>query len=199
MRLSTILAVCAALVSCGGMVTFVWQQYDGPSRPKQSIAIVRQNGTSSTVLVAVDGKSILAPIEPENRLHVEVLPGPHEVDVAAPGIGLRHAIPVRFLAEPGRVYRVEVTLSAPVQGAAEAPEPAFNGEPPLEYERWVAHAYEVERDTDTPRGVVDAPVPHPAAPAPRAARVRSPEDAGTATDVADGAAIAPEEGGRVEK
>jgi hypothetical protein len=193
MRLSTLLAVCTALVCCGGTVTFVWQQYDGPSMPKQSIAILRQNGTSATILVAVDGKSILAPIEPENRLHVEVLPGPHEVDVAAPGIGLRHAVPVRFMAEAGRVYRVEVTA------AAEAQQPTFNGEPPLEYERWVAHAYEVDRDTDTPRGVVDAPVPRAAPPPRPAARVRPPEDAGIATDVADGAAVTQDGGGRVEK
>ncbi len=146
-----ILAVCAAVVCCGGTVTFVWQQYEGPSRSKDRIALVRTTGASSTLLVAIDGESILAPLDYDNRLHVEVLPGIHDIDVAAPSIGLRHVISVRLLAEAGKVYRVEV--SAPPRSL---PQPD-NGEPQLWDGEWQAHAYEVDRDTDARRGIADAP------------------------------------------
>jgi hypothetical protein len=190
--LAGVLAVCTALFCCGGTVTFVWRQYDGPSRSKHSIAIIRQNGTSSTLIVALDGKAILAPIEADNRLHVEVLPGIHDVDVAAPGIGLRHVVPVRLLAEAGKVYRVEVTASA-----AAPPQPV-NGEPPLEEERWVARAYEVDRDTDAPRGNAEVPVARAALA--RGERTRSPEDAGSSLEGGgDGAPDAFDEGGLVER
>lgn len=176
--LAAILAACVLLVCCGGVVTFVWQGYEGAPLPKERIAILRQTGSSSTVLVAVDGKSVLAPLESQNRLHVEVLPGVHEVDVAAPSLGLGRAIPVRLLAEAGKVYRIEVT------GGSAAQAPPDNGEPRFEGGGdWVAHAYEVDRKTDAPRGIADAPV----APAPG---IRSAPEAGAPSAPVSGPAPA---------
>jgi hypothetical protein len=163
------LAVCALLVCCGGAVTFVWQQYEGAPLPKERIAILRQTGSSSTVLVAVDGKSVLAPLESQNRLHVEVLPGLHEVDVAAPSLGLRRALAVRLLAEAGKVYRVEVTGGPVAQTAPDDGEPRFEGGD------WTAHAYEVDRETDATRGIADAPsAPAATVPAARPAPEAGP-------------------------
>ncbi|MGH7434886.1 MAG: hypothetical protein ACRENE_04360 [Polyangiaceae bacterium] len=155
-------ALCAALLGCASGVTFVYQHYDGPPQPAHRIAILRETGTSPTLIVAVDGKQILAPLERQNRLHIEVLPGLHEVDVAAPDLGLRHTIPIRMLAAAGKVYRVEVS------GGPTPPPQPDNGEPPLEVGQWVAHTYEVDRDTDAPQGIADAPVPVTAAPSPAA-------------------------------
>jgi hypothetical protein len=169
-RLAIIVAVFMALVCCGGTVTFVWQQYEGPSRSRDRIAIIRTTGASPTVLVAIDGKSILAPLDEDNRLHVEILPGVHEVDVAAPSLGLRRVIPVRMLAEAGKVYRLAVSARP------QSPSQPDNAEPPLWNEQWQAHAYEVDRDSDAPRGIADVPAaPAPASRSPAAPR--SSEDA----------------------
>ena len=154
-------ALCAALFSCASGVTFIYQHYDGPPQPAARIAILRELGTSPTLIVAVDGKQILAPLERQNRLHIEVLPGIHEIEVAAPDLGLRHSIPIRMLAAAGKVYRVEVS-----GGPTSQPQPE-TGEPPLEVGQWVAHTYEVDRETDAPGGIADAPVAS-AAPAPSA-------------------------------
>jgi hypothetical protein len=148
------LALSATFVLCGGTVTFVLQRYDGPPKSRDGIAIIRASGVGPTELVAIDGEPIRVPLERDNRLHVEVLPGVHDVDVAAPTIGLRHIITVRLLAEAGKVYRVEVWAPP-------------SSQPPLGDQAWSAHAYEVDRDTDARRGIADAP-PAPPPPAPDA-------------------------------
>jgi hypothetical protein len=168
-------ALGAALFSCASGVTFIYQHYDGPPQPASRIAILRETGTSPTLIVAVDGKQILAPLERQNRLHIEVLPGIHEIDVAAPDLGLRHSIPIRMLAAAGKVYRVEVS-----GGATPQPQPE-TGEPPLEVGQWVAHTYEVDRETDAPEGIADAPVAS-AAPAPSGPATASSSATGPAPD-----------------
>jgi hypothetical protein len=132
------------LTGCGSM-TFVVQEYAGPPRPHDGIAIIRVNGSGGPDVVAVDDQPLRVALEPLNRIHVEVLPGPHEVDVEVtePEIGLRHTLPIRFLAAAGKVYRVEVFAvapSAPARGEA----------------RWDAQAYEVDRSTDARLGVAAA-------------------------------------------
>jgi len=184
------MALGAAIVACNGTVTFVMQQYAGPPKPKDSIAIIRSDGASATELVAVDGETIRAPLERNNRLHVEVLPGTHDVDVAAPAIGLRHAIPVRLLAEAGKVYRVEVWAAPPLQA------PLGHGGPPPPDGEWIAHAYEVDRDTDARRGIADAPAAPAASATPAAPAVSlaptapPPAPAGPAAPVPPGPAQA---------
>ena len=141
-------------------MTFIVQQYDGTPRPPSAIAIVRIDSHSPDV-TAVDDQPLRVALEPPNRIHVEVLPGPHEVDVEVtePEIGLRHVLPVRFLAEGGKVYRVEVlAVASSATGGAAAAGP-----------RWDARAYEVDRGSDA-KIAVAAPwpsaSPRPPAPAP---------------------------------
>jgi hypothetical protein len=148
----------SAIASCAGL-TFVVQQYDGPPRPKESVAVIRVNGGSGPELVSIDGESMRVALEKGNRLHVEVLPGTHEAEVAALGTGLSRAIPLRFVAEPGKVYRFDLR---PLETAATLP-----SEP-----EWEAFAYEVDRDSDAQLRIAarpPEPVPAPAhknAPAP---------------------------------
>src|SRR4051794_33164999 len=98
----------ALFVACGGP-TFVVQQYPGPPRPRDSIAIVRLNGGGPRV-VALDRESLVVP-ERGTRFHVELLPGAHELEIDDPNLGIA-GLGIRFLAEPERVYRV-VLRSAP--------------------------------------------------------------------------------------
>jgi hypothetical protein len=152
--------VALVLAGCGGM-TFVVQQYAGPQRSAERVAIIRV-GAGGPEVVSVDDVPLRVTLEPQNRVHVEVLPGPHEVDVEVtePEIGLRHVLPVRFLAQAGKVYRVEVLAVATAAGTGSEA-------------RWDARAYEVDRDSDVRLSVAAAvpaatpPVsPPPPAPAP---------------------------------
>src|SRR5262245_61821979 len=131
-------------VSCGGP-TFVVQQYTGPQRARESIAIIRVNGGGPR-LTTLDDERLVIP-ERGTRFHIEVLPGVHELEVDEPDIGLMHSR-VRFFAEAGRVYRIVVR-------------PSLAGQP-------TAQAFDVDRAEDTevrPALVVDEPPP-PRAPAP---------------------------------
>src|SRR6185503_13116978 len=91
-----------APVACGGP-TFVIAQYQGPTRPRNTIAILRIDGDSPVQLVSVDGEP-LAPIADDIRLHIEVLPGEHSVGVANTAAPNQPARRVRFLAEAGKLY-----------------------------------------------------------------------------------------------
>jgi len=136
-RMGWRLAACAWLggaaigfVSCGGP-TFVVQQYGGPPRSIDSVAIIRVN-PGGLQLCAVDGESLRVAPEKGTRLHIEVLPGVHEIGVDDPSTGFAGAN-VRFVAEPGKVYRM-VVRSVP-------PDPSSNAS-------LGAYAYEVDRASD---------------------------------------------------
>jgi hypothetical protein len=160
----------ASFAGCAGL-TFVVQQYDGPPRPKESIAVIRANGGTGPELVSVDGEPMRVALEKGNRLHVEVLPGTHEAEVAALGTGVGRAIAVRFVAEPGKVYRFE--LRALETATTRLPEP-----------EWEALAYEVDRSSDArlqlaarpPERVLPPDPTHKTAPPPPPDR--PPLDAG---------------------
>jgi hypothetical protein len=147
-----VVVLSSALASCGQGMTFVMQQYGGPARPRNSVAAIRVNAAHGPDLIAVDGVPFgpTPALEPGNRLHLEVLPGPHEVDVVAtdPATGLNREIPVRFVAEPGKVYRVELATNAVAHSEA-TPE---------------AYAYEVDRDTDATIRIATAAPARPVAP-----------------------------------
>jgi hypothetical protein len=170
-------------MGCGGM-TFIVQEYDGPPRAPGSVAIIRVNGSHGPDVVSVDDQPLRIALEPLNRVHVEVLPGPHEVDVEVtePEIGLRHTLPIRFLAQAGKVYRVEVFGVAPsTSGPSDT--------------RWDARAYEVDRGSDARLGVAapwgaPPPAPPPPRPAPEAADGALDPDAAAPPSIAD-AAIPP--------
>ena len=134
------------LVCCGGP-TFVVQQYAGPQRPRETIAVVRLNGGGPR-LATLDREPLVVP-ERGTRFHIEVVPGVHEIEVEDPN--LRYSGVVRFVAEPDKVYRVVV-------GPALVP----NAAGPV----WVATAYEVDRASDAELRPAppanDAPRPPPA-------------------------------------
>jgi hypothetical protein len=141
-----------SFAACAGL-TIVVQQYDGAPRPNESVAVIRVNGGSGSELVSVDGESMRVTLEKGNRLHVEVLPGIHEVELAAPETGLHRTIPVRFVAEPGKVYRFELRTLETTAASWSEPE-------------WQAVAYEVDRNSDAPLRIAarppeSAPLPVP--------------------------------------
>jgi hypothetical protein len=137
------LATLFAPLACGGP-TFVVAQYPGPTRPRNTIAILRTDGGSKIQLVSVDGEA-LAPIADDVRLHIEVLPGEHSVGVANLGRSDQPAQRVRFFAEAGRLYG-----------------PAWGGLGP--------QIFELDVDSGAPLRDVTmtapAPLPHEAQPAP---------------------------------
>ena len=106
---SSLLALSVA--GCGPQV-FVIQQYDGPVRDSETIAILRINGADSTRVVTLDGEFADPRIAEDARLHIEMLPGRHALqlaDTAAPEAGFFR---VAFDAQAGRVYRAVVARPA---------------------------------------------------------------------------------------
>jgi hypothetical protein len=129
----------ASFAGCGRGMTFVMQHYEGPPRPRDHVSFIRVNAGVGPDVVAVDGEPLRmgSALEPGNRLHVEVLPGPHEVDVEAtdPRSGLVREVVARFAAEPAKVYRIELTVR-PI-------DPGSFSEVPFD-----ALVYEVDPDSD---------------------------------------------------
>src|SRR5215216_5088777 len=99
----------ALFVACGGP-TFVVQQYPGPPRPRDGIAIIRLNGGGPRI-VTLDRESLVVP-ERGTRFHVEVLPGAHELEIDDPNLGIA-GLGLRFVAEPEKVYRVVLRSTLP--------------------------------------------------------------------------------------
>jgi hypothetical protein len=129
-----------SVVGCGPQV-FIIQQYDGPVRDSETIAILRINGGDSTRVVTLDGEFADARIAEDARLHIEMLPGRHAVrvaDIAAPEAG---SFRVAFDAQAGRVYRAVVASAA-------------------------AKVFEVDRGSDAMLRDVTAKLAEPPAPAP---------------------------------
>jgi hypothetical protein len=102
-------AACLAAglsLSCG-QVTFVVQAYSGPARAADTVSVVRINRDAPVRVVSVDGDPLgNQQIEEGTRLHVEVLPGRHELSIANEKAPVQKTKVVRFVAEPGRTYRV---------------------------------------------------------------------------------------------
>jgi hypothetical protein len=99
----------APLASCGGP-TYVIQQYGGAPRPRESVAVIRLDGSDAVQILSIDREQ-LPPVERGVRILIELLPGKHEIAVAEPNGGLSAQLAVRFVAEAGRVYRVIVAPS----------------------------------------------------------------------------------------
>lgn len=160
-----LLGALAWSASCG-TPTFVVQQYAGPARAGETIAILRVDGAGKVQLLSLDGEATDARVTPDARLHIEILPGNHRLwvaSLAAEGA----AQPLSFVARAGRFYRVEFVAGAPriyevdessnalkadVTAAETAPAEAPAPEPP----RVTAKApVIVEQSTPSP-GPVDA-------------------------------------------
>lgn len=117
-RLRLLAALLLVAVGCGGP-TFIVQQYDGPPRPRESIAIVRVNGSDAAQITTLDGEGTNVGIAEDSRLHLEVLPGSHTVWVRNAAAPEEPPQRIQFLAEPGRVYRPVLTV-APNAGSNKA-------------------------------------------------------------------------------
>jgi hypothetical protein len=135
--------------SCAGP-TFVVQQYDGPVRASETIAIIRVNGKDPIRLDVLDGEVIGTRVEEDARLHVEVLPGRHSLRVR--DLSDPDAQPGRasFMAEAGRVYRPIVFAPRPSEWGGVAT---------------VVRIFEVDAGSDAQ--LRDVTLPEAAAPVPR--------------------------------
>lgn len=141
-----------ALVVACGTATFVVQQYHGDPLPSERVAILRINGGDEARIAALDGEPLNYALRDTNtRVHVEMLPGQHEIAVSEPITGLTRSR--QFRAEPGKVYRVRIVRHR-LQRAAGVPH------------TWSLAIDEVDRRTDEPR----AEVPEPPLPVVRAAQ-----------------------------
>jgi hypothetical protein len=135
------LVACALFFGCGGP-TFIVQQYKGPVRERETIAVIRVNGKESIVLVALDGEDIATRVPEDARLHVEVLPGKHTVTIGDLSDTAEPARTASFTAEAGKTYRPVMQAHA-------------------------ARVYEVSPDTDVLLSDVTLVVAPPAEPVPR--------------------------------
>ena len=108
--LSRVLAATCLAVSLGtacGQVTFVVQAYPGAARSAEQVSVVRINRDAPVRVVSVDGDPLGSqPLDSDARLHVEILPGKHELIIENEHVPVEKTKVVRFLAEPGRTYRV---------------------------------------------------------------------------------------------
>ncbi len=139
------------LIACG-TATFVVQQYHGDPLPSERVAILRINGGDEARIAALDGEPLNYTLRDTNtRVHLEMLPGQHEVVVSESITGLTQSR--RFRAEPGKVYRVRIVRDR-LQRNVGVPH------------GWSLVIDEVDRHTDEVR----AEVPEPPLPVMRAAR-----------------------------
>ncbi len=144
-----------ALVVACGTATFIVQQYDGDPLPSERVSILRIHGGDEARIAALDGEPLNFSLRDTNtRVHIEMLPGQHEVAVTEPITGLSQSR--RFRAEPGKVYRVRIVRHR-LQRKAGVPY------------SWSLAIDEVDRRTDAPR----AEVPEPPLPVMRAAPPKS--------------------------
>lgn len=179
------LLIALALAACG-TVTYIVQQYAGEPRPNEEIAILRINGGEGPRVASLDGESLGPGIgDPHTRLHIEMLPGMHVVQVEERP-GFYPAPKLRFSAEAGRVYRA-VMATALVRGAQ-----ADQGK----QGKLVPRVYEVDRDSDAlirdatwqpPRR---APAPREEPPGSRILTDAGGGDAGESEDAGDAGAAA---------
>lgn len=118
-----LLVLALLLGGCAGP-TFVVQQYAGPVRPKESIAILRVNGADAVRLAALDSEDVTAPLVEDGRLHIELLPGRHALTVRNAKAPDERPAAIVFEAEAGKVYRVTLGPEArifEVDRATDAP------------------------------------------------------------------------------
>lgn len=131
----SVISVGLGLVSACGTATFIVQQYDGSPLAEQQVAILRLNGNDPVRLEALDGEPLGYELHDRaSRVHIEMLPGEHELALAeGPELPAKRR---RFRAEAGKVYRpllVRTATDAPVI-------PGVTG--------WVVGIYEVNAGND---------------------------------------------------
>lgn len=87
--------------------TFVVQQYAGDPLPAHKIAILRITGGGDEYIAALDGEGLGFQLDdPRDRVHVEMLPGTHEISIGLNGDD--RVVTRLFDARGGKVYRAVV-------------------------------------------------------------------------------------------
>jgi hypothetical protein len=108
----TIFAVPLLGLAACATTTFVIQQYEGDALEASRVAVLRVNGGTDIVIVAFDGEELnYSQTDESSRVHIEMLPGMHEITVGNLADPLRRVNETEFLAEAGKVYRL--TLDKP--------------------------------------------------------------------------------------
>lgn len=92
----------ASLVACGGG-SLTLRRYAGPARSPDRIAILEFYGQPELSFVFLDGQR-LGPVDDGAELRVEMLPGPHQLDVIDPLNPRGRRQRARFTGEAGRLY-----------------------------------------------------------------------------------------------
>jgi len=101
------LALLLALSSGCGQVTYIVQQYDGPVRDRDEVSILRLKPGDPAQIVSMDGDALGRQVlDSDTRLHIEMLPGKHQLEVENPKAASPSTQRVQFIAEPGRTYCV---------------------------------------------------------------------------------------------
>ena len=101
------LALLLALSSGCGQVTYIVQQYDGPVRDRDEVSILRLKPGDPAQIVSMDGDALGRQVlDSDTRLHIEMLPGKHQLEVENPKALSASTQRVQFIAEPGRTYCV---------------------------------------------------------------------------------------------
>ena len=156
------LALASLLCGCGPQ-TYVIQQYDGPVRDSEAIAILRINADDPARVISLDGEYADPRIDEGTRLHIELLPGPHSLRVANGAHPETSSRSVWFEAQAGRVYRV--VLEASGNASHVTPSENWGHLPSRQHEAPPAQVFEVDRGSDRLLRRVTAPARAPLAPA----------------------------------
>lgn len=132
--MSCLAAVMGMTTGCG-KATFIVQQYDGSPLAEDQVAILRLNGDDPVRLEALDGEPLGYELHDRaSRVHIEMLPGEHELALAeGPELPPKRR---RFRAEAGKVYR-------PLLVRAKTAGPVIPG-----VSSWVVGIYEVNPSND---------------------------------------------------
>lgn len=131
-------ALTLVLTGCA-TTTFVVQQYAGEPLPSHRVAVLQLLPEDDALVVSLDGERLQsARAEPGTRIHVELLPGSHEVGVVSAGSPVQVSQRVRFLAEQGKYYRAIAQDTAPTAGAARVAQRGVF---------WAPRVVEVDQDT----------------------------------------------------
>src|SRR5690606_773925 len=132
-RLLVKFLLCATLVATAACTTatFVIQQYDGEALPAERVAILRIQGGDETIIAELDGEVLDYRIaEKTDRVHIELLPGNHEIGIAQHPLG--RVAYLAFDARPGRSYQALII---------------HNPLPPDLQSTWRAAIYEIDSDS----------------------------------------------------
>lgn len=128
-----------SLASGCGQVTYIVQQYDGPVRERDQVSILRLSPGDPAQVIAMDGDALgRQDLDSDVRLHIEMLPGKHQLEVENPQASTKTTQRVQFIAEPGRTYRV---VLADRVWHAQKPGPAPAG-------AWSPLVYELDGSSD---------------------------------------------------